>query len=658
MFAFDEREDTALRGDLWIDLLPWLNEYESSKAAQLEKLVTDVLDWWISDSPRVTRSDTELDTLVDDLGRLMVRNHRRVPFGELAPHLKRSTPLGALHLPARAETLVRRLANRDFVDALLDADAETLLELKGTSTDTVQRIAAGIVGAAILVEPDAGVSDDEDGDDSAVTQLVDDLRVLSRWRTLRGVQDRPLLEAHVEDNSPEDVHEAVSRIEALNANDFRGVAGENPVDEIDNLVEQLDEREEIVLRRHLMADPPVSIGQLSSLLHVSKSRAGTIVAELKDKLTAACVFGTAAGGLIAGIRAEIDPAAPLDALLDRFPVLADQVPSLDVPLWLALDRIDDYFEVIDGWAVAPDLATSKAATIDTLREFESANGVIPLDRVVSALNFDSAHTESWMTRCAIPLAAGHALLMTATLGDHAIGAIEAVGHPVSVDDLIEVIGFAGARTKVVRALRSDGRVREGDGGLWNLTSADGSSSAPSEADRQMRQVKRLYRIDDAWCFRITVTPDHLRGSGLILPIAVANAFGCRQGTIREFASPLGTQVLRWTGKSPTCGTIRRFLADLDCHVGDEVFLTVSDTSGFDVRPVAKPAADESLRVAAALIGYPRPDVIPGAELPGVLATAVGLAPDAKPRRILREFQALDEPVAAVLEAAWVRTARG
>lgn len=212
--------------------------------------------------------------------------------------------------------------------------------------------------------------------------------------------------------------------------------------------------------------------------------------------------------------------------------------------------------------------------------------------------------------------------------------------------------------KLVRALRNDGRVSEDDRGLWNLTSADGSGSAPSEADRQMRPVKRLYRVDDAWCFRITVTPDHLRGSGLILPIAVANAFGCRQGTIREFASPLGTQVLRWTGKSPTFGTVRRFLADLDCQVGDDVFLTVSDTTGFDVRAVVKPPTDEPIRVAAALIGYPWPDAIPGPELLGVLATAAGLAPDAKPRRILRVFQAIDEPVADVLEAAWVRTARG
>lgn len=658
MFAFDECDDSALSDDLWTDLLPWLNEYESAGAEQLEELVAGVVDWWISDSPRTTRTDTELDTLVDSLGRLIVRNHRRVRFGDLAPHLKRSTPLGALHLSARADTVARRLANRDFVDALLNSDTETILGLKGTSPETVQHIAAGIVGAAILVEPDAGIPDDAVGDDSVVAQLVDDLRVLSRWRTLRGAQDRPLVEVRVEDNSPEDVHEAVSRIEALSANDFRGVVEENPVDEIDNLVEQLDEREAIVLRQHLMAEPPASIGQLSSLLHVSRSRAGTIVSQLKDKLAAACVFGTAAGGFIAGIRAEIDPAAPLDTLLGRFPVLAEPVPSLGVPLWLALDRIDDYFEVVDGWAVAPDLATSKAATIDSLQEFESANGVVSLDRVASALSFDSPHAESWMARCAIPIVAGHALLRTATLEDHVVGAIEAVGRPVTVDELIDVIGFGGVRARLVGVLQKDGRVGQDDSGLWNLAPPDTSDSGQGTADRRMRPAKRLYRIDDTWCFRITVTPDHVRGSGLVLPIGVAHAFGCRQGTIRELTSPLGAQVVRWTGKSPTCGTVRRFLSDLDCHAGDEVFLTVSDSSGFGIRTVATSSTDEPLRAAAALIGHPRPDGIPDSELPGVLATSVGLAPDTKPRRILRAFQALDERVAEALEAAWVRTAGG
>ena len=73
-------------------------------------------------SPRATRSDTELDALVDNLGRLIVRNHRRVPFGDLAPHLKRSTPLGALHLPARAETVIKSYGISTFGDLKLPAD--------------------------------------------------------------------------------------------------------------------------------------------------------------------------------------------------------------------------------------------------------------------------------------------------------------------------------------------------------------------------------------------------------------------------------------------------------------------------------------------------------------------------------------------------------
>lgn len=679
-FVFSECDAAELRDETWVALFPWLDEYESADAAQLEALVPSVSDWWIADSPRDTAADVALDALIVELARLAVRRHREVAFGELAPCLDPSIPLAGLRLVPRAETVVRRLGDRALVQTLLLTSAESLFALKGTGPDTVREVVTGVLGASVLVSPEDGVLPDEDTQSPVAEQLIDDLRVLARWRGLRGSLGLPLLDIDIEDGAPEEIQEIATRISAINGKDFAESVQSNPVDELENLIEQLDEREMLALTEYVMAAEPISIGQLSVRLHVSKGRASGIVAKLKQQLAAACAFETTAGGLLASIRAEIQPVTSLERLLDMQPLLRTEVSSLGVPLWLALDRLDDGFEVTGSWAVAPDLRSAKGRTIVMLEQFESANAVVSMESAAMTLKLSTDEVRGWLQYCEIPILDDSVLLSTRRLVDHAAGILEVVG-PVDIDRLTDLLDTDRTEHHVAKCLGNDERFARTATGLWCLSdsvaagppesAAPGSAqSMPAEAIGDLgrpgarsqaldpaealgiRPTRRLYRIGDTWSFRLRVTSEHLRGSGFTVPVGVAQVLGCAQGVVRELPSRLGTQMVRWTGTNPTCGTIRRFLAELSSQIGDWVFLTYSDARGFDVASCAEVEAANPVCRALALIGVGDPQGVADAKVAPVLAMAIGLDPDTKPRRILSRYQARDDAVASLLEEAW------
>ncbi|MGW0038013.1 hypothetical protein [Gordonia sp. NPDC003376] len=676
MFAFSEYDAADLRDDTWVDLFPWLDAYESADAACLEELVPNVSDWWIADSPRDTAADTDLDGLVVGLARLAVRRHREATFGELAPRLDPAIPVAALRLDPRAETVVRRLGDRALVETLLWASVESLFALKGTSPDTVQEVTAGVLGASMLLAPEVGVLPDEETDSPVATQLVDDLRVLARWRGLRGSLGSSLIDVDIEDDAPEQVQEVATRISAITGKDFAGMVEANPVDELENLIEQLGERELVALTEFVMAAEPIGMGELSVRLHVSKGRAGGIVAKLKQNLAAACEFETTAGGLLASIRAEIRPVTSLDRLLDMQPVLRTEVPSLGVPLWLALDRLDDGFEVTGPWAVAPDLRSAKGRTIVMLEQFESDNAVVSVDTAATTLQLSTDEVREWLRYCEIPVLDDNVLLSTRRLADHAAGILEVLGAPTGIGRLTDLLNTDRAEHHVVRHLADDERFTCTDAGQWCLTESLVAATAHAEPAEQptgtdqsaaepeptattvvVRPTRRLYRIGDTWCFRLRVTSEHLRGSGFTVPVGVAQALGCTQGVVRELTSRLGTQMVRWTGTNPTCGTIRRFLAESSSQPKDLVFLAYSAERGFDVVPLAATDIADPVRGALALIGVADPQGVADADVAPLLAAAIGLDPDTKPRRILSRYQSRDDAVAALLEHAWTVAVR-
>lgn len=113
-----------------------------------------------------------------------------------------------------------------------------------------------------------------------------------------------------------------------------------------------------------------------------------------------------------------------------------------------------------------------------------------------------------------------------------------------------------------------------------------------EAQRVSRvpeETRDLVNIDGHWHQLVTVTHDHLRGSGSSVGSGLANHFDLGWGEDKFFESRLGEQRLgvNKLGQTST-STVRRFLEDLGVQEGDRVFLRFGNDGTFDVIPA--PAA--------------------------------------------------------------------
>ncbi|RMB71927.1 hypothetical protein AYK61_22485 [Rhodococcus sp. SBT000017] len=671
--------DSAVLTDAhWVELMPWLDGYVSQRAALLERLAPGT-DWWLEDGPSetVVEDEVTLDNLLAGLAELFVAGHKDTLLADAVPALLQSLPIALMGLEARAATAVKRLTSASTLSGLLSHTVTDIFAVPGTSEQTVRDVVHGLLYCAVLRDPLGRLDEHNDGETApVVTQLLDDLTELAVWRRIRGEIDRPLMSVEIDDDSPEAVQEVAARLESVTSRDFPDICAGDAVDEIENLISQLDGRESIALHQRLLAAEPISLGELSTKLHLSKPASGAIESRTKAKINAACGYGTAVGNLLASLRVEIQPVASMSRLVSVHPEIEQPVPSLGVPLWLVLDRLDDYFEVTDGWAAAPDVNGAQMRTRSILEDLESPNGVVPLDDLELLVTMPRSELEAWLGWCAIPVVHGSALTRTKTVVDAAVGVLEAVGQPRAASDIAVLVDSGKPAQAVHRALVGDDRSVLGSDGLWSLI-AWADAVMPAAVDlledfeaaddgvvrRRRRerngktpeQTRRLYRIGLAWRYRIVVTADQLRGSGFALPAGVAVAVGCERGGTVELRSRLGAQMVRWTGAQPTSGTIRRFLRDLDAQPGDEVLLEFSPDRSFTVvRPETVPPDADPLRRALAAIGHPQPMSVADRHVTRVLADAIGLYGESRPRRLLREYETgSEEQVVDLLKEAWV-----
>ncbi|WP_308256420.1 hypothetical protein [Rhodococcus sp. FH8] len=668
---------------LWVDLFPWLDDYVSDRAALLEPLAPSP-DWWFSEAPSFTVLEVDLEKVLSELASLYIAHHAAAVLRASFPLLGEDLPLEALSLDTRAVTALSRLTTDKAIGGLLMHTTAEIFGVRGTSEQTVHDIVLNLLVCAVMTTPLARVETAEEAvAPPAITALLDDLAQLAMWRRVRGQDSRPLVTVEIDDESPASIQEVAARISALTPNDLPDTDRTDAMDEIDNLFSQLDERESLVLRERIVARVPQRRGAIGAKLGVGSGRVGQIEADVKAKLNAACGFGTAVGNLLASLRVEIQPVASLDRLLDVHPSIAAEVPGYGVPLWLVLDRLDDYFEVTDGWAAAPGVAEAKKRTQTLLEDFESPNGVVALDDVAEVVSMSRGELEKWLAWCGVVVVAESALTRARRISDLAVGALEAVGSPKSVVELVDLLKSDRSERSIERALEADDRVAL-DGAVWRLHawgSADSvgeepvSSGEAEEASefniggdgivRRKRTrntaktpelTRRLYRSGSTWRYRLTVTSDHLRGSGFAVPAGVAVAAGCVRGETIELESHLGVQAVRWTGAQPTFGTIRRFLRELSAVEGEDVLLELWQDGTFRVvRPAIVHSDIDPLRQALAEVGNREPLRTAERHVVRILAEAVCLDGEDRPRKILRAYEDRGEDVVLdFLEAAWRR----
>ena len=74
------------------------------------------------------------------------------------------------------------------------------------------------------------------------------------------------------------------------------------------------------------------------------------------------------GGMLAtagaAVRDLIGAVLPLADLIALMPALAHQVEAVGQPAWRVLDRLDDDYEIEDGWCASPTILGAQTATSD------------------------------------------------------------------------------------------------------------------------------------------------------------------------------------------------------------------------------------------------------------------------------------------------------
>lgn len=93
----------------------------------------------------------------------------------------------------------------------------------------------------------------------------------------------------------------------------------------------------------------------------------------------------------------------------------------------------------------------------------------------------------------------------------------------------------------------------------------------------------MYLCQGQWHLLLTLTKDHVRGSGFHIPRGIGNHYGLNFGDGIDLTSPLGS-IRMGTDKLRTLrlSSIRRFIEGLGAGVGDRVWLTFGDDRSFAV----------------------------------------------------------------------------
>ncbi|MGW0022241.1 hypothetical protein ACWDUD_28340 [Rhodococcus sp. NPDC003382] len=684
--------DKELGERRWLDLMPWLDRYGSGRAAALSELAPGDR-WWEKQSPAETAASADVPAVCAALAHIYVTEHPDMPLSAgLADRI--DVPVAALDLSTAAATIVDRLPGVATTAALLDRSPSDLFAVRGAGPATVHEIVCAAMVLAILRDP--GVLRAPEGAATgsnvpALDLLVSDLAELARWRTLRGQGDRPLLRVELEDGAPEEIQEVAARITALTARDLPLPGPHDPIAELGGYVAALPAPERENLRQRVLDDVPADPSAPSTF-----------------------PFGTAVGDLLAALRVHVRPVASLDRILALSPDLSRQVPGLDVPLGRVLNRLDDRFEVADGWVAVPNLPEAERQTRALLAEFESENGVVELAAVGALWNLPAGELTAWLRHCGLPVIDGRILTRQDSLADRAAQVLEILGDPMPAAALVTRMDTTHDTATVIGELADDERFAVSESGLWSLArwetdipgavrariarivdgaggSADAAALAAALTERfpiseaaarifadsgdfevvggrvrrrvrthvavrSPQRTRRLYRLGDVSRLRITATRDHLRGADFPVPSAVAGIVGCPPGGGLVLGSRLGTQVMRWSGATPQLGTIRRFLEDLGVEEDNEVFLEFHPDGHFDVVPLRTVADNaEPLRKALALVGHSTPEIVPEEGMAAALAAAIGLEDETRPRRVLSAYRARREiDLVALLEDAWVR----
>lgn len=677
------------RAPRWVDAFPWL------------KSTCDLSDdsWWLEEIDNSTPGMRK--HRLEKISDLAMRRLTLWTIGQIFPGLSPELDLRLLWmLPTRAINAMTRNGFATGAD-LMPIALHEIMEWRNIGASTVDAILQVLADASTSVDtslPTLGATITESKPlpqeraslPGWMPSLVADLDQIARWYATIGLPGQPVLDAQLALGTPSEVIKARQHLDQLLASDVL-VTGDNETDVaalFDAAASTLDPRAASILAERFFADNAATLDEIGRRHGVTRER----VRQIEGKARAAMLSFIVDDGPLAMVadaaRNIIGTIRPLNDLLALIPALGKVVESFGQPAWRVLDRLDDAYEIEDGWCVAPTMQSVEAVTQTQLQEGADRHGVVRLDELnlIQSLHPERQPelTASWLAHCGYVVDGEFVFVRTQSVADYAAAVLSVAGSPLSGQEIVDRFVFERSTNSVKNAMSGDDRFERVDRDRWALkewgmaayagirsvireqvarsggradlnslveyitghytvsaSSVIGyASSLPfevkdgmvqlSSGDRGTRKApertRRLFRRPGAWAYRIRITTDHMRGSGSVAPVAVAGILNLQSGQSRQLPSPLGPQTVAWTGIQPSFGTIRRFLMDQDIAVGTEAFLVLHDDGSFTFE-AARELTGDPLSDALGLIGEPAP--LDRHAACRMLASAIGL-PETSP----------------------------
>ncbi|MEX5297523.1 sigma factor-like helix-turn-helix DNA-binding protein [Kocuria sp. CPCC 205292] len=704
----------SLRPRSWLDAFPWIKGAADPHAEV----------WWndaIDDTGAVVRRQR-----LAQIAELAMERLTRWTIGQVFPGLSPEIELQRLELPVRA---VNALGRRGIVQGadIASLTLESIMDWQQVGIGTVDAmlqaladVSTSLATPPVMTLPNATsfeiVSIDEyrvpnppssslDEYQSPISgttlteevrlpdyisSLANDLTQIARWYATIGLHRQQLLSSSLPLGAPDEILKARLRLEELRTEDVLDEAelGMDIASLFDRALNNIDKRAVHVLANRLFADDAMTLDELGHAHGVTRERIRQIEGKARGAMLGCIVDGSALEMVADTVRTLTGTIRPLKDLLAVMPALGKMVKSVQQPAWRVLDRLEDVYEIEDGWCVVPTMSSAQTMTQTQLQERANAYGVVLLDDLnlveTSRPECRIELTTAWLTYCGYIIEGGHVLTRTQSVGDYGAAILSIAGSPLSAQEILDRFVFERSAGSLRNAMGTDERFERVDRDLWALkewgleayagirsiireqvahsrgraelnelveyitgqytvsaSSVIAYASAPpftcrggivrlAVGDREIRktpeQTRRMFRRPGAWSYRVRITTDHLRGSGSAAPMAIASILDLQFGETRQLESRLGPQSVAWTGSQPQFGTIRRFLMEGDVATGTEAFLVIHDNGTFTFE-VAPDLTGNPLVDALILIGAPTTTGINQARAD--LTAAIGL-PEASP----------------------------
>jgi hypothetical protein len=498
------------------------------------------------------------------------------------------------------------------------------------------------------------------------TSLIDDFKRIATWYALVGLPEQPLLGAPLAPGSPKEVLEARQRLEVLQARALlNGESGTDVAVLFEKGLATLDNRAVNILANRVFADVSLTLDELGRLHGVTRERVRQIEGKARGAMLGFISEGGPLAMVADAARTLIGTIRPLEDLLSLIPSLGKTVESVGQPAWRVLDGLDDAYEIADGWCAVPTIQSAETVSRAQLEERADQYGVARLGELdlieTSRPEQVSELTAVWLRRCGYVVEGDAVFTRVQSVGDYAAGVLSVTGSPMGAQEIVDRFVFDRSVGSLKNAMSQDDRFERVDRDLWALkewgmeayagirsvireqVARNGGAnlndliehitghytvtansviayanmrpfeiqdgvvrlhSGNHEIRKTPASTRRLFRRANAWAYRVRISTDHIRGSGSVAPVGIAAALGLQPGESRQLPSPLGPQLIAWTGTQPSFGTIRRFLMDQDIAVGTDVFLIMGDDGSFSFEPTREPVG-QPLMDALSLIGAAR-----------------------------------------------------